>query len=208
MKKFERIKQICTISLLALLLAVAITCLVLYWVNPQQLKATFEYAKTILDHPLPIIGVSVGVFCFTLLQIFSHTSFGKGIYTNAKKENEQTLAKAQELEKNAKDYYEKSEQLKNDTLSVLNDFSKSYEDLFKKLVKLCETSPNAKIKALGEDFKICCYANCEEMQEKLQDFGNQYKTKESETIVELVRQIDELREKFNKAEKDYEEGKE
>lgn len=204
MKKF---KQICYISLFVLFIAIILTCLVLYWVNPQLLKNTFEYGKTILDHPLPIIGVSVGVFCFTILEIFSHTSIGKSIYLKAKNENEETLAKARELEKKAEEYYKNAEELKNDTIAVLNDFSTKHKDLLNKLIKVCETSPNAKVQALAKDFKTCSYTDEVDLDSFVEEFKKEHDYKEQKTIEDLIEQINELREKINKAEQEYENRK-
>lgn len=201
MKKF---KQICYISLFVLFIAIILTCLVLYWVNPQLLKNTFEYGKTILDHPLPIIGVSVGVFCFTLFQIFSHTSFGKRLYNKAEKDVNNTLAKCEEHEKKAEKYYKNAEQLKNDTIAVLNDFSTKHKDLINKLIKVCETSPNAKVQALAKDFKTCSYTDEVDLDSFVEEFKKEHDYKEQKTIEDLIEQINELREKINKAEQEYE----
>ena len=204
MKKF---KQICYISLFVLFIAICITCLVLYWVNPQLLKDTFEHGKTILDHPLPIIGVSVGVFCFTLFQIFSHTSFGKRLYSKAEKDVNNALAKCEEHEKKAEEYFKNAEELKNDICDILNDFYEKYKDLFNKLIKVCETSPNAKIQALVEDFKTCSYADEVELNNFVEEFKKEHDYEKQKTIEDLIKQIDELREKINKAEQEYESRK-
>lgn len=198
MKKF---KQICVISFLVLLFAVAITCLVVYWVNPQLLKDTFEYGKTILDHPLPIVGVSIGVFCFTLFQIFSHTSFGKAIYNKAEEKTNVAIQKTEKLKEEAKAYYEEAQKLKSDTIAVLNEFSNKYDNLSNQIITVCETSPNARIRELGKSFAETQDNAKVEISAKVEELSKNFNIKEQATL-------EELNEKYNKLLELLEAGKE
>ena len=187
-----------------LFVSVFATCIVMYWVNPSFLKRSIEYAKELLDHPLPIVGVSVGVLGFSIFQIVKNTSIGKKLYNKAQEESAKSIEKCKDLQEQAKDYYVKAENLKNDTIAVLNDFSQKYDNLTNELVKVCETSPNAKINAIGEQIKTHGIEEKAKLEEKVEQFGKDYAVKKQVEINELNEQLAELKAQFEKVVKEYE----
>ena len=195
MKKF---KKVSFIILTILVLTIIVGALVLYYVDPDKLKATIDYIQVIANHPLPIIGVSVGVFAFTIFKIFSNTSFGKKVYNKANEKVDSAIVKIESLESKAQEHFDKAEKIKNDTLGVLNQVFSEIDNLYKDLISVCETSPNAKIKALGEKIKTRTESVKETINEKINDFGKTYDLKEDVNFTYLLNEIEQLKAQLSK----------
>jgi len=194
-------KKICFIVLTILCLLILGTCIVLYWVNPAFLKRSIDYLLELFKQPLPIVGVSVGFICICVWKIFSSTSLGKKVYSEAKQDCENSLAKAEEYKKIGKEYFDKAQQFKNDTIVVLNDFSVKYDNLTEQLVSVCQTSPNAKIQALGVKIKEQSNVNKQEITEKLDILSEKHEkvAKQSQiTLEELLAQFNALKNEVEK----------
>ena len=76
------------------------------------------------------------------------------------------------------------------------------------IVKVCETSPNVKIQALGKEIESKSKEYKQELTEKVENFGKDFETKEQHTINELIKQVDYLTLKLEKVADNYEEPKE
>lgn len=195
MKKF---KKVSFIILTILVLTIIVGALVLYYVDPDKLKATIDYIQVIANHPLPIIGVSVGVFAFTIFKIFSNTSFGKKVYNEAKEKVNNAIDEIEKVNTKALEYYKNAENLKNDTLGVLNQVFSEIDNLYQDLISVCETSPNAKIKALGEKIKTRTDSVKETINEKINNFGKIYDLKEDVNFSYLLNEIEQLKAQLSK----------
>lgn len=203
-----KFKKVSFIILVCLALTIIGSCIVLYWVNPGFLKKSIVFLVELADKPLPIIGVSVGVFCFTAFQIFSNTNYGKNIYKKAEEQTNNAVAKIESLKCDAEKYYEQAKQINSDTKAILGEFSAKVDNLSSDIVKVCETSPNVKIQALGKEIESKSKEYKQELTEKVENFGKEFESKEQQTINELIKQVDYLTLKLEKVADNYEEPKE
>lgn len=139
----NRAKKTLTIILLCVILAIAITVVVLRSIFPEQ---TVYYIKMIWDYlnkPLPVVGVSTLVIGFFLLKMFKNSSFGK-------KQINEFKRRAEQMEFEVSLMKQKNSEAKKEFEDKL---SQAYEEInyYKSLIKkICEVSPNAKIRAIGE----------------------------------------------------------
>ena len=88
--------------------------------------------------------------------------------------------------------------LANEQIDILSNYSKQIDYLYQDLLKVCETSPNAKIKAIGEEIrekknnfdleiKVCYEEKHNELAEKVENAKYDMET--------ILKEINELKEK-------------
>lgn len=120
-------------------------------VMPERTKAFTDIVVDYLNRPLGIaFGCTItlgGIIYFFV----AYTSIGKktlnylkGVVSETKAQSDNAIAKS-------KEYYELAKKEKEEIKVVLSGVYAKVDNLTDLLVKVCKTSPNAKINALGDD---------------------------------------------------------
>ena len=144
-------KKVIKWTLFGLILCGGIALMLCYIIIPQQTKSAIDIVVDYCNRPLFIAGgstITIGLVLYVIIRCYAKYVLGKSNEQLSEYEN-----KVENLVANAKDYeqmaIEHYEQLKGD----LSNEDNKVEYLVNYLIKVCETSPNAKIKALGEELK-------------------------------------------------------
>ena len=86
--------------------------------------------------------------------------------------------------------------LANEQIDILSHYSQQIDNLCDNLVKVCETSPNAKIKAIGEEIKGKQGAIKEDLHDKLENNELAKKVESTKYDLEtILKELQELKEK-------------
>ena len=148
MNKF--LKAIKVILLVALVIG-GIALVVCFIVKPDETKELLNYVMDHLNKPLPIIGVSILTLWYAISSVISRSSIGKKSLTKITKDFDELKEETKHNEELAQEYYEKCLKKDDELKVILNSYSSSVDTLKEYVVKVCQTSPNAKIKALSKD---------------------------------------------------------
>ena len=182
MKKHFKLKIIILSIACAGLLAFGIC----YLVIPEQTKDFLDKLILFLNQPLPIVGISILMLCYTAYKIFLLTSVGRKGIATIKEEYDETKTKvnvAYDFIKNKEQELVKKE---NDLIAYTSAINDKVDILTNDVMKVCETSPNAKIKAIGVEIKEKTNSIETELTEKLS-------TNEFKKAIEERVNIDELK---------------
>lgn len=185
--------KILKISLYVILFACIVAIVVCYCVIPEQAKGVMDKIIEYLNTPIGITGLSIASIGYIFYKIISMTSIGKlGLgtikndFNNVCTKVENGLAKLEEKEK---ELAKKEEDIK----VYVEGYSNKVKELNDSLIKVCETSPNAKIKALGEQFKGNLAVLDNEINEKLEQGKNEFaNVKEKVSLIDIQGKYDEL----------------
>ena len=192
----EKIIKVFKVCLYALLFACLITFIVCLFVIPNETKDFVEKTKDFVNQPLPIVGVSILTGGFILWKIIDCTPIGKKGYNAIKDDFEKEKAKVIAYKEIVSDKVKELETTKNECLAILNGYSEQIDNLTENVVKVCETSPNAKIKALGEEIKAQSSNIKVEIANKQEQAKNglaqELETKDNK-FNELQKELDELK---------------
>ena len=151
----------------------------------------------------------LGIVCGTTITLgLVITIIVKLVYDRHKEklasQYEKTIAIVKEKEEKAKEYYELGKQKEQQALQMLESYSTRIDELENELVKVCETMPNAKIKALGEEIKSKGVELKQELVETLKNNDFVSSTKERISTETLLDKFNELADKVNALESKYE----
>ena len=140
-----------TLKIIGIVLAVllGIAVFVLRVVFPNEMSAIFDQIWAWLNQPLPIVGVSSIVFGFTIWKIFISTSFGKKCVAELEKKFEELKADYEAKLRQAEEENAEALACKEQTTDMLASFKEEIDTFAEQLAVACETSPNAKVKALA-----------------------------------------------------------
>lgn len=188
-------KKVLKIILTILFVGILLAYFIMYYACPEFLKQLTENVQNFLNKPLPIVGCSVGIACFTIYQIFSHTSFGKKLLNSLNKKVDDTLAKCEEMEKIAKEYYNNAQTVYGDTKAVLGEYRKELNKITNDIVEVAKLSPNAKIKAFGEKLELEYSQENEKLNELTNKIGLGIE-KSDDKYNDILLRFKELEEKF------------
>ena len=145
----EKLLKVFKIIFYVLLFALAITFVVCIFAIPTETKEFVKGAMVFINQPLPIIGISILTLGFLVYKIIDITPIGRKGYNAIKSEFKEQQDKINGYKQVAEEKLEYCEKLANEQIAILSDYSKELDNLSEYLAKVCETSPNAKIKALG-----------------------------------------------------------
>lgn len=81
--KTNKVLKIIAFSLFGTLLVAGA---ILGFINPTLLKRILDYAKELLNQPLPVIGITVGAFLIFLWRLVVSTNYGKKALNEFKQE--------------------------------------------------------------------------------------------------------------------------
>lgn len=145
MKKFVKIFLFClfVVGFLALV--------VCYIVIPNETKSAIDIVVDYANKPLFIAGgstITIGVVLYCLIRVFA-----KYILNKNKEQLEEYKQKVVDLNDKAKDYAKIAEEHYAKLQAQLDTKDKQINYLVNVVEKVCETSPNVKIKAIGEQVK-------------------------------------------------------
>lgn len=128
-----------------------VALIVCYCVIPTQTQLAFDKIVEYLNTPLFIIGgssITIGIVLFVLIRY--------ALKNNKEKIRDllnESKTYVQNKEISAKEYLELAKQKQEETKVILTNYDERIETLFAELEKVCETIPNAKVKALGSEIK-------------------------------------------------------
>ena len=157
------------------LLGVFITTLVIcYLTIPETTKHTVDIVIEYINKPLPIIGVSTLAVGLIIYKIISITGIGKKSLKELENEIKAFETSIDEKREEAKEYYEKASKSYQEQKAILSEYSKGIKELYQELINICQTIPNAKIKAYAKvvedklnEFNTNCLRKLEEIEEKI-----------------------------------------
>ena len=195
-------KKALKISSYLLIIACAISLALCFIIIPERTKYAMDIVVEWLNKPL-------GIVCGTTITLgLVITIIVKLVYDRHKEklasQYEKTIAIVKEKEDKAKEYYELGKQKEQQALQMLESYSTRIDELENELVKVCETMPNAKIKALGEEIKSKGVELKQELVETLKNNDFVSSTKERISTETLLDKFNELADKVNALESKYE----
>lgn len=198
-------KKFLIIFFISLLSVIGIGATVCYLVVPGQTKELFNLFVGYMNTPLGIIGgssLTIGAVAFFVFKIVATY-----IVKNNKINLELHKKEVEKLIEQAKTYEEHANACYSNTKVVLSDFSNELDKLTTELIKVCETSPNAKIKKIADEIKGIDAEYRENINEKIISLDMVVNNNQT-TIDELDKQVKELTDKIERLVKDYGERKE
>ena len=181
---------------LALLVALGITLGIFYCIMPTETRCAIDIVVYYLNQPL-------GVVCGTTITLgLVLAVIGKIIYDIVKDNIKEQLQEVKNFNANkvveAKEFYDKALQEKEEIKAILGAYQSEIDTFIEKLVKVCETSPNAKVKALAEEVKYGSETIKQNLNKEIEKINKDYVSvvQEHKSIEELEKQISELNKKF------------
>ena len=195
-------KYIALSTLLCGLVALAVC----YIAIPDRTKSAVDIVVDYLNKPLFIAcgyTITLGIVAFIIIKYAFKVSRNKikEQLAEVKKHNTDSVAKA-------KEYYEKGVQQKEEIKELIASYDSKLGALTEQLIKVCETSPNVKIKAIAEEIK----SKQQQLEEQKQEILSHIDTDLTEYIggkskvEELEDKIKELTEKLEKVVEEYGKG--
>jgi len=118
--KTNKVIKIIALSLTGLLL---VGGSVLGFVNPTLLKKIIDYAKELLNQPLPIIGITVGALLIFIWRLVVSTNYGKRIINALKQELENIKAEHQQYKIDSE---KEKEELRKENALLLEQVAKGF----------------------------------------------------------------------------------
>lgn len=190
MKKFWKT------ALPILLVVASLTIGICYIVIPDEMKSATDTLIGYLNTPIGIgVGstTTIGVVLYVIVK-----SVGKYLVDNNKINLELFRQRIEELSSSAKEYEEKAQSYYENTKVILSEFSNKVDYLSEELAKVCETSPNAKVKALASEIRDSANQSKQELVAKVEEIDRGLLTVVSAkpSIEELEQKIKDLTEKI------------
>lgn len=177
-----------------------------YIVIPEQTKSAADIVVGYLNTPLGIAGgttITLGLVVGVILKLVydRYRDSVRKDFTEAK-----FYAKTQKEQ--AKGYYELAVQEREQIRDILISYDERIDDLLDKVCQVCETSPNAKVKALANTIRENGSSLKEELKDTLVEQDNLLASSigEKSKVEKLEEQIDKLTKSLERLEEKY--GKE
>ena len=177
-----------------------------YIVIPEQTKSAADIVVGYLNTPLGIAGgttITLGLVVGVILKLIydRYRDSVRKDFTEAK-----FYAEAQKEQ--AKGYYELAVQEREQIRDILISYDERIDDLLDKVCQVCETSPNAKVKALANTIRENGSSLKEELKDTLVEQDNLLASSigEKSKVEKLEEQIDKLTKSLERLEEKY--GKE
>lgn len=123
--------------ILSIVLALLVIGLVVFYVIDQEtFKSLLESVISVLNQPLPIVGITVGALLIFMWRLIISLNYGK-------KTLETYNSKLLEIEQAKKEFFENAN-------AKINELEKDNQALRSQLSAVCELSTNKKIKDFGK----------------------------------------------------------
>lgn len=169
----SKLSKILKVSLYVILFLGLIAAIVCYCVIPDETRLAMDKVIEYVNTPIGITGVSIAGIGYVVFKILSTTTFGKKGLGTIKNEFDKVCSKVNELENSV---YDKLEDVKNKAIEqkeLLTAYQSEIDEVVEIVKKICETSPNAKIKAIGNDIDNKVIEIKEKTIEQLAEKGNE-----------------------------------
>lgn len=202
----SKFKKVLLSVLLGVILCGGLALSICYIVIPQETKSAIDIVVSYLNTPIGLgcgCSITIGVILYVVGKALYHY-FAKDIKSGL----ESAKAFASSKEQQAKDYLESANKTKEETKQVIAEFNDKLEVYKAQFKSLCDTIPNAKVKALGQEFSGKCEEvekHCEEQLSSLEYNYNEIKEKGVSKYDTLIK---DLTERLAKVEEKYEEREE
>ena len=135
MKKINN--KVFKIILSIVLALLGIGLVVFYVIDPNNAKSLLKKAISVLNQPLPIVGVTVGALLIFVWRLIISLNYGKKTINTY---NEKLV----EIEQAKKEFFENAN-------AKINEFEQDNQALRSQLSAVCELSTNKKIKNYGKE---------------------------------------------------------
>ena len=161
-----------------------------YVAIPQETKSAMDIVIGYLNTPLGIAGgttITIGLVVGVIIKV---------VYDRYRDNIHEDLIKAQEFasseKEKAEQYKETLVEYKEQVTEMLNGYSQRIDYLTSQIIEVCETSPNAKVKALGEKIKNGSSELKTEIKDNLEKLNNDFVSAMNEKV-----KLEELENKIN-----------
>lgn len=201
----EKFKKIFNVVLITLITLCCIGAIVSYCIIPDNTKLFFDGIREFINQPLPIAIGSITTLGGILWVIISKIGFGSRELKKIRENVEGFKTSCGDYKEEAQKYYELAKVEKQEIKTILTNYDSKLDNLENELIKVCETIPNAKVKALAEEIKATHLKLKEELKEDLDNI-DEYVGKPCEFDYESA--YNELLDRLTKLEKDYGEREE
>ena len=174
-----------------------------YMVIPERTKEAVDVVIGYLNTPIGIAGgttITIGLVVGVILKVV-YDRYKDSVRNDFQKAKEYAEAQKEQ----AKGYYDLVIQEREQIREILSSYSTRIDDILNKVILICETSPNAKVKALAEQIKTSGAELKEELKENLEELSNDFSNAiDRRTDVKaLEHQVKELTEKLERLEEKY-----
>jgi len=206
MSKFSKIAKI---TLSCLILGCFFSLALCYMIIPERTKLAMDVVVGYLNTPLGIAGGTLtigGVISYVLIKygVIAQKTKIKEMLNQAKSYVENAKSQAKDYEQKGLEYLDKAQ-------VVLKGYESELNTYYDYLLQVCETSPNAKIKALGEKIKERkgeLDKEFTEKQELVNEIYSQSKESATEKYLLLESKYNELLERVERLVEQYGEREE
>ena len=161
-----------------------------YVAIPQETKSAMDIVIGYLNTPLGIAGgttITIGLVVGVIIKV---------VYDRYRDNIREDLIKAQEFasseKEKAEQYKETLVEYKEQVTEMLNGYSQRIDYLTSQIIEVCETSPNAKVKALGEKIKNGSSELKTEIKDNFEKLNNDFVSAMNEKV-----KLEELENKIN-----------
>ena len=174
-----------------------------YIVIPNETKSAIDIVVGYLNTPLGIVGgttITLGFVAGVIIKV---------VYDRYKdtirKDFEQAKQYAEEQKEQAKGYYELAIQEREEIIDILSSYSTRIDEIKNYVVKICKTSPNAKINAFGKEINDKCDELKQQLKEQLEETCNSFSNAiDRKTEVQLLKEeINELKNQLERLVEQY-----
>lgn len=193
----EKVKNILAIVIKVLILIGAITLLVFYLVVPNETKAFISNIFEWLSTPVGITGISILSLGYILYKIIPLLPFSKTAKNKLQEEYNKEKSELKAYKEEIANKVNELNNTKNECIAILGGYKDNIDNLTDIILKMCETSPNAKIKAIGEDYKTNKDKIEKDISEKYNLLNNKVNNKVNEinsAYNSILKDIEELKE--------------
>ena len=182
-------KKALKISTYCLLVSIIIAIGLCYIIIPERTKWAFDIVVDYLNRPL---GVAFGTTITLGLVILIVLKAVWDRYKDSIKQDISGFTQYVESEKAKLDLAKKElESKESDIKALLSNYSARIDNLTELIVKVCETSPNAKIKAIGVEIKTTQNEIKHDLEQK-QDLIEKYSDKELTEIFNKLADLEKV----------------
>ena len=182
-------KKALKISTYCLLVSGIIAIGLCYIIIPERTKSAFDIVVEYLNRPLGVAfgtTITLGLVIGVVLKL---------VWDRHKDSIKQDISDYKQFIAQEKDKLEKSklelESKENDIKALLSNYSTRIDNLTELIVKVCETSPNAKIKAIGVEIKTSQNEIKHDLEQK-QELIEKYSDKELTEIFNKLADLEKV----------------
>lgn len=196
-------KKVIKIIALSFIIALLIALGICYFTMPERTKEAAEVVIKFLNTPVGIIGgttITVGIVIGLIIKLVYDR-----YRNNVRNEINELKKEIYQKDREAHENYVNAEKTREEILSILSEYSQHLDYSTENLIKVCETIPNAKIKAIGKEINEHKFDYQQKVKENLFNIEEQFYAKEQEnqSIESLSNQLSELQSHIERLEQKY-----